>query len=118
MPSADDLAALAARAAQGHADAFERLMEPMTARLHAFVVQRAGRALGADCGPEDVVQECLVKAWRLLPSLEWRGEEAFRGWLRSLAEGVVLDRVKYLAGKGRGDARHLESGVGEGGAPP
>jgi RNA polymerase sigma factor (sigma-70 family) len=66
--------------------------------------------LNADCDAEDILQTVLARGWTLLPGFEVRdGMGDFYRWLARMAENVVGDRVRYLAAKGRGDVRHLES---------
>jgi RNA polymerase sigma factor (sigma-70 family) len=104
--------ALVKRAAAGDGAAFADVVAPLAGRLLCFIGWRGGQVLRADCDGEDVLQATLVKAWSLLPGLEYRGPEALYGWLVALAEGLILDRARYLQAKGRGDARHVESGGG------
>ena len=108
-----DPAPLIARAAQGDAEAFARLCTPLSGRLLLYIRRRAGRALGGDCDEEDLLQTVLAQVWKLLPSFEYRGRQAFYRWLVVLAQGAVADRVKYVVAKGRGNVRHLESFVDE-----
>ncbi len=108
-PERADGQELAGRAARGDAEAFDRLVSPESARLLLLIRRRGARALGGDCDAEDLLQAMLLRAWRLLPGLEWRGPQAFYGWLAAIAEGVVGDRVKYVAAGKRGPVRHLES---------
>lgn len=97
--------------------AFEATVEPALPRLALWVRRRGAALLGPDCDDEDVVQEVLVKAWRLFEGFEPRGPEAVFSWLAALAEGVLCDRSRYRAAKGRGEVRHLESRHGTDGAP-
>ncbi len=48
-----------------------------------------------------------MRAFRLLGRLEWRGEEAFLGWLQSIAEHAIRDEVKRLTAKRRSPEREL-----------
>jgi len=95
-----------AAAATGDPAAFARLVDPFVASI-ASQVRRVGRGLlRADADAEDLVQRVLAIAWRQLPSCEFNGARAFRGWLLQLTRNVVRDRVKYLRAKGRSRVGH------------
>jgi RNA polymerase sigma factor (sigma-70 family) len=96
-------------ARRGDADAFARLIEPLTVRLALLIRRVGGHALGADQDDEDLLQVVLTRAWQLLPAFQPQGEGSFHRWLVALARGAVADRRKYVEAKGRGTVRHLES---------
>ena len=74
--------------------------------------------LRADWDGEDALQTVLATAWRCLPQFEYRGPRSVQRWLVALTDGAIQDRVKYLAAKGRGAVRHVESVAGPTGRPP
>src|SRR5262245_30413884 len=78
------------RAAGGDRAAFDALAGEQRSRLDAHVRARLGSALRLNVDPEDIVQETLLRAFQSIPGMEWRGEDAFRSWLRSTAEHVIL----------------------------
>jgi RNA polymerase sigma-70 factor (ECF subfamily) len=100
---------LVVRAAAGDAQAFADLLDPLVARLRLFLRFRGRDVLGADCDEDDLLQQALAHAWRLMPELDYRGPAPFYRWLVALAEGVVRDRLKYVRAKGRDAVRHVES---------
>jgi RNA polymerase sigma-70 factor (ECF subfamily) len=67
-------------------------------RRHAPAVGRFLASRGAT-GDEldDLVQECLIKAFRGLAG--WRGEGCFLGWLLRIAGNVQKDRHRRRAGR-------------------
>jgi RNA polymerase sigma-70 factor, ECF subfamily len=100
--------------------AFAKLVERNCGRLLVLIIRQGGRALRADCGAEDLCQEVLGKAWRLLGTYESQGPGSFYRWLAALALNTIRDRLKYVDAKGRGQVRSIESGVGSDGSgrPP
>ena len=96
----------------GDTIAFARLVEKNCGRLLVLIGRRGGRALRADCEAEDLCQQVIAKAWRLLPSYEPREPGSFYPWLAALAMNTIRDRLKYLDAKGRGEVRSIESSAG------
>lgn len=83
-----DAAAIAAASA-GDEAAFARIVDRHLQRLHAL----AWRALGTRSDAEDVVQECLIRAWRQLPT--WQpGKAQFSTWLQRVCLNLVNDRLR------------------------
>jgi RNA polymerase sigma-70 factor (ECF subfamily) len=78
------------RAAAGDRAAFDSLADKERAQLDTHVRSHLGAALRRNVDPEDIVQETLLRAFRSISQMEWRGEAAFRSWLRLTAEHVIL----------------------------
>lgn len=97
------------RASTGDSAAFCELVERHEAPLLLFVARHAGYRVGPDCSADDIVQVVLARAWKLLPSIEFRGDRAFYAWLVALARAALQDRAKYLDAKNRGSVRQLDS---------
>ena len=84
----DEIAALAAQASAGDAQAFRRLVD----RTHRTVYRLAFRLLGDPDGAEDVVQETYLRTWQGLPTL--RDHQATLGWICRVARNVARDRQR------------------------
>ena len=109
---------LVCRAREGDEVAFQTLVARNEGRLFLLVRCKGGRALRADCDVEDLCQEALLTAWRLLPEFEHRGPGSFFRWLSRVATNAINDRLRYLDAKGRNDVRHIESGATSSGGNP
>src|ERR671931_1379314 len=72
----------------GDHDAFERLVEPHRAPLHAHCY----RMLGSVHDAEDALQEALLRAWRGLPRFE--GRSSTRSWLYKIATNTSLRLIE------------------------
>jgi len=71
----------------GDAAAFERLIEPHRARLHAHCY----RMLGSLHDAEDALQEALIRAWRGIARFE--GRSSVHSWLYRIATNACLDLI-------------------------
>ncbi len=79
-----------AAATTGDHAAFTELVQRFEDRLRATVRSRIGDHLQARIDADDVLQETFSKAFQTLGRFEWRGEDSFLRWLRTIAENVVL----------------------------
>ena len=96
------------QAKAGDRGAFEKLIDEYRTRLGSMIFFRLGAGLRSKTEVDDVVQETLLRALQSLERFELKGPDSFFGWLRSIAEHVILE----VAGreKRRGTA-HLDTDV-------
>ncbi|MEZ5963017.1 MAG: RNA polymerase sigma factor [Planctomycetota bacterium] len=71
---------------------FARHLPPLV----AFVRARTGRAVAARESAIDIAQSVCREVLQDLGKLEFRGDEAFRGWLFMQATRKILDRNRFL----------------------
>ncbi|MBI4601972.1 MAG: sigma-70 family RNA polymerase sigma factor [Planctomycetes bacterium] len=84
---------LVRRAQEADREAFDEVARRHRERLRAFAGSRLGPEVQGRIEPDDVVQETFAWALRSLGRLRWRGEEAFAGWLFTIAKRVILKEV-------------------------
>jgi RNA polymerase sigma-70 factor, ECF subfamily len=96
------------------AAAFQRLVEPHRAALHAHCY----RMLGSVHDAEDALQDALLRAWRARHQFE--GRSALRTWLHRIATNVCLDTLSHRSRRvlpvdygPAGDARSPGAPLGE-----
>jgi len=85
-------ASLLARAGRGETESFRTLVE----RHSGAAVGMARRLLRDDAEAEDVVQEAMLRLWRVGSSLQV-GDAGVRPWLRRVVSNLCIDRIR--AGK-------------------
>lgn len=77
------------RAADGDAEAFERLYRGTVDRIYSLARRMAG-----DAAADDLTQEVYLRAWRKLGT--FRGDAAFGTWLHRLAVNLILSRRESM----------------------
>jgi RNA polymerase sigma-70 factor (ECF subfamily) len=90
-----DLDVLVARAQEGDARAFERLVASHLGRVRRFARAFAPTTADAD----DLAQEALIKVYRNLRS--FRYQAAFGTWLFAVVRNTMLDHARSAAGRAR-----------------
>jgi RNA polymerase sigma-70 factor, ECF subfamily len=80
--------ALLAGARRGDEHAFEELVEPLRAELHAHIYRMVASTHDAD----EVLQDTLLRAWRGLAGFE--GRSALRTWLYAIATRACLTHLE------------------------
>ena len=84
----DDEKARLAAACEGDEGAFRALVDPYRRELRAYCYRMSGSLDDAD----DLLQECLVRAWRSLSSFE--GRASFRTWMYRVAHSACIDALQ------------------------
>lgn len=85
---------------------FARHLPPLV----AFVRARAGRAVAARESAIDIAQSVCREVLQDMGKLEYRSDEAFRGWLFMQASRKILDRNRFLHRERRDVSREQERG--------
>lgn len=86
---------LVQRARTGDAAAIEQLIATHLPALRAYVRLHLPAALREQESHTDVVQSVCVEILQHEGSFEYRGPEAFRGWLYTWARRKIQDRSRY-----------------------
>ena len=106
--------ALVARAREGDAAAFGRLVGLTEPRLRLYLRVRMGPALREKVEPEDALQETWLAAHGALDRYEDRGPDAFVRWLCGIAENVLRGLADHHGAKKRtatGPQRPIDSSL-------
>ena len=97
MESQESSLGLIEKARGGDRSAFEALVNRYEPALKAMVDESLGAHLRARVAVEDVVQESFLKALQAIGNFQWNGEESFLGWLRGIAQHVILHHARSQA---------------------
>lgn len=108
-PNLDELVR---RAQRGDDAAVDELLRGHLPGLRAFVRLRAGEVVRLKESASDLVHSVCREVLEELPSLEYRGEAAFRGWLYRAAERKIVDRARFWKAEKRDLRRELAPAVG------
>lgn len=85
-----ELLELVRRAADREPEAFEAIYRMYYRRIHAYAAARLRSTEEA----AEVAQECMVAAWRGLPTFRPQHERAFDAWLFRIARNTTIDRAR------------------------
>jgi len=97
----------------GRAEDWDALIEAINPPSLLVVVEsRMGRELDG-LGPEDVLQESLLRAWQGREKFQWKGLRAFRSWVLTIIDHCIADLAdRATAMKRGGDRRKLSIDAG------
>ena len=90
-----ELADLLGRAADGDEDAAGELVRHYERPVRKTIHFRLGPELRARVDTDDIFQSTIATAIHDLPNVSFRGEKAFVGWLRTIAERRVQMAVRH-----------------------
>jgi RNA polymerase sigma-70 factor (ECF subfamily) len=93
MPDREATQSTIRRAREGDRGSFDCLIGDSRASLEAHVDKRIGRYLRGRVEPQDVLQETYARAWKSIAGFRGKESSAFLGWLKGIAEHVILDLV-------------------------
>lgn len=85
-----DVPAMIARVREGDSHAIDALYEVYAPRMRQYCYVRLGHRQAA----EDCVQEMFIRIWKALPTIEYQGEQAFLGWMYTIAYHVVVTYIR------------------------
>jgi RNA polymerase sigma-70 factor (ECF subfamily) len=111
MPAEDE--DLLQRARSGDAAALDELLAVHLPALRAYVRIHLPADLRARESCSDVVQSVCREALQRQDGFEYRGPEAFRGWLYCFARHKIRDRADYWRADRRAAAREHAAGADE-----
>lgn len=92
---------LVARAKAGEREAYDRLFALAADRALLYIRCRLGPKLRARMDSMDVLQEAYVEAHRAFDRFEYRGDDAFAGWLCRVIENKIRGLADYHGAKKR-----------------
>ena len=95
MASPTSTFALIEKAKAGDADALSRAFEKCRRRLAVLVHFKLGARARALNEVEDIVQETYLRAFRDFGGFSYQSPGSLMRWLSSLADHVIVDRVRY-----------------------
>jgi RNA polymerase sigma-70 factor (ECF subfamily) len=93
MPDREATQSTIQRAREGDRGSFDSLVADSRASLEAHVDRRIGRYLRGRVEPEDVLQETYARAWRSIAGFRGKDSSTLLGWLKGIAEHVILDLI-------------------------
>ena len=95
MESPTSTFTLLEQARGGDEAALSRAFEKYQKRLAVLVHFKLSPTARAFSEVEDVVQEVFLRAFRDLGQFHYRSQGSFLRWLSSIADHVIVDRVRY-----------------------
>ena len=81
------------KARNGDEDALSRAFEQYRRRLAVLIHFKLDPRESADA--EDVLQETYLRAFRAIDGFAYQSPGSFLRWLSSIADSVIVDRVRY-----------------------
>jgi len=97
----------------GDRQALETLLADHLPALRAFARLRMSPLLRARESQDDLVQSACMAIIKALPHFEYRGEEAFRGWLYTAVANKVLEHERDARAQLRDARRELPMPAGD-----
>ncbi len=93
MPDRETAQSTIRKARDGDRGSFDSLIGDSRASLKAHVERRIGSYLRGRVEPEDVLQETYARAWRSIAGFRGKDSSTLLGWLRGIAEHVIIDLI-------------------------
>lgn len=89
--------ALVEKARAGDRDSLSTLFEKHQRRLAVLIYFKLSPESRRDSEIEDILQETLLRAFKDLNGFAYRSPGSFVRWLSSIADHVIVDRLRYLS---------------------
>src|SRR5262249_23749172 len=83
------------KARAGDEDALSRAFDQYRRRLAVLVHFKLSPQARQSCEVDDIVQETCLRAFRDLDRFQYQSPGSFLRWLSSIADHVIVDRVRY-----------------------
>ena len=95
MGSPTSTFALLEKARSGDEEALSRLFEKHRRRLGVLIHYKLSLQARRFCDVEELVQETHLRAFRDIGRFTYQSPGSFLRWLSSIADHVIIDRVRY-----------------------
>jgi RNA polymerase sigma-70 factor (subfamily 1) len=96
MGSPTSTFALLEKARSGDEEALSRVFEKHRRRLAVLIHYKLNPQARRFCDVEDLLQETHLRAFRDINRFTYQSPESFLRWLSSIADHVIVDRMRYL----------------------
>ncbi len=100
--------------ASGDEAAARVLTERYEASLRAQIHRRIGHDLRPRVGTSDIFSATMLAVFTELPAFQYRGEAAFVGWMRAIAERQILMAARFHSARKRDVRRERFEGTSPG----
>src|ERR1039458_618514 len=95
MESPTSTSSLLEKAKAGDRESLSQAFEQYQRRLAVLVHFKLSDHTRTFAEVDDIVQETLLRAFRDLPHFSYQSPGSFLRWLSSIADHVIVDRVRY-----------------------
>lgn len=96
MTSTEPFSTLLAGARSGDDRSLAELLERVSPELRRRIAARIGHRYRSLIGEDDILQITFIEAVLRIGGFEGRGEDAFVGWLMTIAENNLRDAIRAL----------------------
>lgn len=105
VPESPEIDRLIEQAVAGNRPALEALLMHFHDPLLRYLERKRPAGVSASVSTEDVVQEALIEACRVIRTIEPRGRDAFFAWLKTIGRTRLINQINAARALKRGGAR-------------